>query len=73
MTEMTKLPPERMEGMKVKSITKKLKQRSFAAAVSREDIEEGTRLLEVPLADHIGHCIDAIAGIADQIGLKPPA
>ncbi|MHC5108575.1 MAG: HDIG domain-containing metalloprotein [Planctomycetota bacterium] len=63
--------PERMAGMKPKSIVKKLKQRSFAAAVSREDIHEGAELLGIDLSEHIGHCIKAIDGIADQVGLVP--
>ena len=64
--------PERMVGMKAKSIVKKMKQRSFAAAVSREDIEAGAQLIGLPLNEHIDHCIKAIAGIADQIDLQPP-
>jgi len=64
--------PERITGMKAKSITKKLKQKSFAAAVSREDIHEGAELLEIALPDHITNCITAIATIADNINLLPP-
>ena len=64
--------PERLHGMKTKSITKKLKQKSFAAAVSREDIHKGATVLELPLADHINHCIEALQGIAAQIDLLPP-
>lgn len=64
--------PERLEGMKAKSITKKLKQRSFAAAVSREDIQAGAELLEIPLADHITNCIEALKSIATELGLDPP-
>lgn len=61
--------PERMEGMKAKSIVKKLKQKAFAAAVSREDIHEGAELIGLPLAEHIDHCISAITGIAPDVGL----
>lgn len=64
--------PERMVGLKPKSITKKMKQKSFAASVSRDDIREGAALLDVPLDEHIAHCIDAIAGIADKLDLQPP-
>jgi putative nucleotidyltransferase with HDIG domain len=63
--------PERMEGMKPKSITKKLKQKAFAAAVSREDIYAGAELIDTPLADHIANCITAISNIADELDLKP--
>lgn len=65
--------PDRLVGMKPKSITKKLKQKSFAAAVSREDIHNGAALIGVPLSDHIAHCIAAISEIAGEIGLLPEA
>jgi len=65
--------PERMVGMTPKSITKKMKQRSFAAAVSRDDIEAGAALLELPLKDHIANCIEAIAGIAEEVSLLAAA
>src|SRR5688572_18150706 len=41
--------PEGLSGLSAASVRKKMKQKSFAAAVKREDIEEGARLLEVPL------------------------
>ncbi len=65
--------PQRMAGMKASSIKKKLKQKAFAAAVSREDIYAGAELLDVPLAEHIEHCIQAITGIADAVGLTVEA
>jgi putative nucleotidyltransferase with HDIG domain len=64
--------PQRLEGMTPKSIVKKLKQKAFAAAVSREDIHEGTELLGIPLAEHIGNCIEALQGIAEELELTPP-
>jgi len=65
--------PERLEGLQPKSIIKKLKQKAFAAAVSREDIHEGATLIGVPLEEHIDHCIAALQGIADELGLDRPA
>lgn len=61
--------PERLEGMKAKSVIKKLKQKSFAAAVSREDIYAGAELLDIPLGEHIEHCIAALRDIAEELGL----
>ncbi|MFQ5592017.1 MAG: HAD family hydrolase [Phycisphaerae bacterium] len=63
--------PERLEGMNAKSIVKKLKQKAFAAAVSRDDIYSGAELLELPLADHITNCISALRTIADELELTP--
>ncbi len=62
--------PQRLEGMKPSSIVKKLKQRSFAAAVSREDIHQGAELLGLPLTEHITHGIAAIQSIANELGLN---
>ena len=64
--------PERIVGLKPKSIIKKMKQKSFAAAVSREDIKDGAALLELELADHIQNCIDALQSIAAELDLLPP-
>ncbi len=45
--------PEGFSGMKVKSITKKLKDSHFAAAVSRDDIREGAEMIGKDLNEHI--------------------
>ena len=57
--------PTGLEGMQAKSVKKKLKNKNFAAAVSREDIAVGIEELGVDLSEHIDQCIDAIrtAGI----------
>ena len=52
--------PEGLNGMKAKSVRKKLKARNFAAAVSREDIDQGAELLEMDLNDHIDEVIAAL-------------
>jgi putative nucleotidyltransferase with HDIG domain len=52
------LRPTGYEGMKVKSVTKKLKTANFAANVSREDIKKGADLIETPLNDHIQFLIN---------------
>ncbi|MGB2986560.1 MAG: HDIG domain-containing metalloprotein [Phycisphaerae bacterium] len=64
--------PERLTGMKPKSIIKKMKQKAFAAAVSREDIHAGAELLDLPLADHVANCIEALQTIAAELDLLPP-
>jgi predicted hydrolase (HD superfamily) len=65
--------PNRLEGMEPKSVRKKMKDKRFAAAVSREDITKGAELLEMDLNEHIGHCITALQSIADQLGLAAEA
>jgi len=64
--------PERLAGMRSSGITKKLKSKAFAASVSREDIDAGAKLLDLPLSDHIAHCIAAMQAIAAELELEPP-
>lgn len=45
--------PNKFEDMKVKSVTKKLKDPNFAANVSRDDIRRGCELIESELNTHI--------------------
>ena len=61
--------PERLVGMSAKSVRKKLKQVSFAAAVNRVDITNGAADLGVDLDEHIEFCAAAMAEIADDLGL----
>ncbi len=61
--------PERITGMKAKSVRKKMKQKSFAAAVNRDDMTQGAEDLEVDLNEHIQFVIDAMTVIAVQLGL----
>jgi len=60
--------PEKLVGMAPSSVRKKMKQKSFAAAVKREDIERGAQLLELPLDEHIQNVITAMQGVAREIG-----
>ncbi len=60
--------PEKLAGMGASSVRKKMKQKSFAAAVKREDIERGAQLLELPLDEHIQNVITAMQGVAREIG-----
>lgn len=50
--------PGGFEGMKPKSIKKKLKNDRFAANVSREDISQGVKLIETELDDHLNFLIE---------------
>ena len=61
--------PEKLAGMTANSVRKKMKQKSFAAAVKREDIEKGAELLGCSLDEHITHVITAMQGIANSLGL----
>lgn len=65
--------PERLNGLAASSVRKKMKQKSFAAAVKREDIERGAELLGLPLDEHIQHVVAALQGIAGELGFAEPA
>jgi putative nucleotidyltransferase with HDIG domain len=62
--------PEKLTGMTSSSVKKKMKQKSFAAAVKREDIETGAQLLGLPVDEHITHVITAMQAVADRLGFK---
>src|SRR5918996_340921 len=65
--------PTGLEGLEPKSVKKKLKQPSFAAGVSREDVYEGAELLELDLDQHIANVIAALQPIAGELGLRSEA
>jgi putative nucleotidyltransferase with HDIG domain len=65
--------PTGIEGMKPKSVKKKLKQPSFAAAVDREQVQRGIEELGVDPDEHIALVIAALAEHADELGLGPRA
>jgi putative nucleotidyltransferase with HDIG domain len=63
--------PTGIEGMKPKSVRKKMKQPSFAAKVPRDQLERGAEELGVEMNEHIAVVIDALAANAAQLGLEP--
>jgi putative nucleotidyltransferase with HDIG domain len=65
--------PEKLSGMAPSSVRKKMKQKSFAAAVKREDIEQGAALVGLPLDEHITNVISAMQNIAGSIGFASAA
>ena len=69
-TAVAKVRPSGFEGLRAKSVRKKMKQKSFAAAVSREDIVRGAEDLGVELAEHIQFVIDAMASVAEELGFN---
>jgi putative nucleotidyltransferase with HDIG domain len=60
--------PEKLTGMTASSVKKKMKQKSFAAAVKREDIEQGADMLGLALDEHINHVIEAMQTVAGPLG-----
>ena len=63
--------PDGINGMKAKSVRKKMKQRSFAEKVNRDDIVNGAEDLGVELNEHIQFVIDALTTKAQELELLP--
>jgi putative nucleotidyltransferase with HDIG domain len=61
--------PTGIEGMKPKSVRKKLKQPSFAAGVNRDEVQRGAEELDVDFDEHVAFVIAAMAERADELGL----
>jgi len=62
-------PSKSIYDVKVRSIKKKWKDKSFAAGVNRADVEEGAADLEIELNEHIAIVLEAMQGIANELGL----
>jgi predicted hydrolase (HD superfamily) len=52
------------------SVLKKMKDKAFARAVSRDDLRRGADELGIPLEEHIGHVIASMRAEADALGLR---
>jgi putative nucleotidyltransferase with HDIG domain len=62
-------PGKSLAEVDVKSVRKKMKDKAFARSVSRDDIVNGAAGLGVELDEHISFCIEAMKGIAPELGL----
>ena len=62
--------PTGISDLRAKSVKKKLKDRSFAAAVNREEIREYTEMIGEDLTEHIDFVIDAMRSISDTLELE---
>jgi predicted hydrolase (HD superfamily) len=61
--------PTGIDDLTPKSVKKKMKDPAFARGVDREDVRRGTELIGVELDQHIQNVIDAMRGIATELGL----
>ncbi len=64
--------PERIVGMKPKSVLKKFKDKAFAAKVERDEILRGCELFGVELRDQVEFIIGALTPHAEELGLAAP-
>jgi putative nucleotidyltransferase with HDIG domain len=61
--------PEGIHGLTAKSVKKKLKQPSFAAAVNRDDVRHGAEQIGADFDEHVAFVIAALAARADDLQL----
>jgi len=66
-------PRKSLAEVEVPSVRKKMKDKAFARNVHREDIIEGATDLGIDLEQHIAFCIEAMKGIAGELGLDGSA
>ncbi len=59
--------PDGLSGMTPKSVKKKLKDRSFAAAVDRDELREAAQALGVDFDEHLKTVIQALAAQSDEL------
>jgi len=62
-------PGKSILDLEASSVKKRMKDKAFARNVKREDILKGAEELGVPLEEHIRFVIEAMRGIADDLGL----
>jgi putative nucleotidyltransferase with HDIG domain len=63
-------PGKSLAEVEAKSVRKKMKDKAFARSVNRDDIVNGAADLGVELEEHIAFCVEAMKGIAGELGLE---
>jgi putative nucleotidyltransferase with HDIG domain len=66
-------PSKSLAEVDAKSVRKKMKDKAFARSVNRNDIVTGAAELGVDLEEHIAFCVEAMKGIAGELGLEGSA
>jgi predicted hydrolase (HD superfamily) len=62
--------PNGIDDLAPKSVTKKLKDKAFAAGVNRDDVGRGVDLLGIECSEHIQNVIDGMRDIADVLEVR---
>jgi predicted hydrolase (HD superfamily) len=62
-------PSKSIHEVEVAGVKKKMKDKAFARAVIREDITRGAELLGLSVEEHVGNCLRAMQGRAEELGL----
>lgn len=62
-------PSKAVADVKVSSVTKKMKDKAFAAAIHRDEMRQGAEEFGVDFNEHVGVIIDAMSANAEALGL----
>ena len=62
--------PNGIDDLRPKSVTKKLKDKSFAAGVSREEVQHGINLIGLERSEHIQNVIDGMRTVAAELQVR---
>jgi len=62
--------PNGIDDLTPKSVVKKIKDKAFAAGVSREEVAHGLELLGIERSEHIQNVIDGLKTIAAQLEVR---
>jgi predicted hydrolase (HD superfamily) len=63
-------PSKSVLDLEASSVIKRMKDKAFARAVSRDDLRKGAEELGLPLAEHITNVITGMREQAEALGLK---
>ncbi len=63
-------PSKSVLDLETRSVKKRMKDKAFARAVSRDDLRQGAEELDIPLEEHITNVIGFLRGRAELLGLR---
>ena len=63
-------PSRSVLDLEASSVVKRMKDKAFARAVSRDDLRKGAEEIGLPLPEHIGNVIAGMREKAEELGLK---
>jgi putative nucleotidyltransferase with HDIG domain len=63
-------PTKSILDLEAASVLKRMKDKAFARAVSRDDLRRGAEELGLPLKEHVANVIDFMRNSADRLGLR---
>jgi len=63
-------PSKSLMDLEAKSVLKRMKEKAFARAVSRDDLRKGAEEIGLPLDEHVANVIRFLRERADALGLR---